>query len=176
LLVTICRLTKHKRPDVSVRVAETLRSLGIKAHLLLLGDGPMRSELEAMVAKLGLSNEVSIAGHVGNPLDYLAAADVVLHPSLLESSCVVIKEAGLLKKPVVVCQGIGDFDEYMKDGYNGFVAAGDVFHDNAVKLLVEGRWTDQRLCENLRVEILSRFAIGQVITQYEALVSNYPKL
>jgi glycosyltransferase involved in cell wall biosynthesis len=51
----------------------------------------------------------------------MAAADLLIHPSLTEASSNVVKEMGLLKKPVAVCEHVGDFDDYIKDMENGYI-------------------------------------------------------
>ncbi|MEJ1239010.1 glycosyltransferase family 4 protein [Chryseolinea sp. T2] len=173
VMLTIGRLTQYKRPDVSVEIAQRLKQRGIDAVLLLLGDGPMRQQLEDEVSKNGLSDCVFFKGHVPNVLDFLEAADIVLHPSLLESSCVVIKEAGLLKKPVLLCKDVGDFNEYMIDGTNGFVADAENFANTAIEIISHKFWQNRPdIGENLHNTITRRFDIDNVLPQYLDLLSS----
>lgn len=64
-----------------------------KARLLILGDGPQRPELEALVAELGLSDVIALAGYVENPLKFFARADVFVLSSHVEGMPNVLIEA-----------------------------------------------------------------------------------
>ena len=175
LLVTVCRLTKFKRPEISVQVLKRLNDANLDAKLLILGSGDMRDHLNLTIAENKLDNRVYLLGHVSNVLDYLAAADFVLHPSVLESSCVVIKEAGLVRKPVIVCNGVGDFDEYINDGKNGFSIDRSEFVDNAFDLIVnnmENYRYLKSLGDNLNLSILRLFNIRELAKQYQELLNE----
>ena len=137
LLLTACRLTTHKRPELSIALLSKLRDLGVSASLLILGSGDLTEQLKNQISERGLTGKVFLLGHVRNILDYMDAADFIVHPSVLESSCVVIKEAGLIKKPVIACASIGDFDDYVVNGSNGFLVDVDHFVDQAADLIDE---------------------------------------
>lgn len=64
-----------------------------KARLIILGDGPLRGELESLILKLGLSNVVSLEGYVENPLKYFVHADVFALSSHVEGLPNVLVEA-----------------------------------------------------------------------------------
>lgn len=53
-------------------------------HLVLIGDGDMRSEIEQKVTSLGLTNKVTFTGNIDNVSEYLNAIDLVVMPSLYE--------------------------------------------------------------------------------------------
>jgi glycosyltransferase involved in cell wall biosynthesis len=83
-----------------------LRALGqvrqqIPASLLILGDGPLRSELEQQIADEGLQSAVVIAGFNTNPWPYFAAADIFVLSSDCEGYGNVIVEALYAGLPVV---------------------------------------------------------------------------
>ncbi len=62
-------------------------------RLLILGDGPLRSDLNAQICELGLSDVVSLLGYVENPLKYFARADVFVLSSHVEGLPNVLIEA-----------------------------------------------------------------------------------
>ena len=64
-----------------------------RARLMILGDGPLRSELEALIIALGLEAVVSLLGYVENPLKYFARADVFVLSSHVEGLPNVLVEA-----------------------------------------------------------------------------------
>ena len=175
LAITVCRLTKYKRPDLCIEIVKKLRQEGVPIRLLILGAGPMEAELKSRIADGDLQNDVELIGHVNNPLDYIAASDVMIHPSILESSCVVLKEAGLLRKPVIVCRGIGDADEYIVNEFNGFLLDASSFEQEAVETIkrffVEGN-TIEGMGDRLRESILKNFSIQNVFSDYHKILGN----
>jgi len=170
LLITVCRLTHFKRPDLSIRLVQKLRVSNVDAKLIILGSGDMKPELEEYVRIHDLDNLVFLPGHIDNVLDYLAAADFLIHPSVLESSCVVVKEAGLVERPVIVCQGIGDFDDYIRHCETGFLVRKEHFVEDASEIILTNLTNPKMLKEmgqRLRDDVLKRFDIGRVLSQYD---------
>ena len=53
-------------------------------HLVLIGDGSMRTEIEQKVASLGLTNKVTFTGNIDNVSEFLNAIDIIIMPSLYE--------------------------------------------------------------------------------------------
>lgn len=173
LLITVCRLTSFKRPALAIEVVSRLVREGFNAKLILLGDGELREALSESIVTSGLQERIFMPGHVKNVLDYLAASDFLIHPSLLDSSSVAIKEAGLMRLPPMVCKGIGDFDDLVKSGVNGFLVEPDEFVDQSVAIIrqyyleptVRGQMGD-----NLRKSILENFEIGVVSKKWLELL------
>ncbi len=64
-----------------------------QVRLLILGDGPLRAELDKLIIALGLSNFVALLGYVENPLKYFAHADVFVLSSHVEGLPNVLVEA-----------------------------------------------------------------------------------
>lgn len=62
-------------------------------RLIILGEGPLRNELEGLVVKLGLSDRVSLPGNVENPLKYFFHSDVFVLSSYVEGLPNVLVEA-----------------------------------------------------------------------------------
>ena len=64
-----------------------------RAQLMILGDGPLRGELQALISELGLDDTVRLLGYVENPLKYFARADVFVLSSHVEGLPNVLVEA-----------------------------------------------------------------------------------
>lgn len=78
--------------------ADLVRAMNVlprqrRARLMILGDGPLRSELQALVIELGLQDVVSLLGYVDNPLKYFVRADVFVLSSHVEGLPNVLVEA-----------------------------------------------------------------------------------
>lgn len=174
LLIMVGRLDKYKRPGLSIEVLHELVKRGNHAKLLILGNGTLKSVLQEQVKSLSLSERVFFVGHVEEVLDYMAASDFVLHPSESEASCVVIKEAGLMQKPVIVCSGVGDFDDYLQFGKNGFPVGKDRFVPEAINIILNNYTNVQEmkiLGKNLESTVLERFSISEVYPLYKSLLN-----
>jgi glycosyltransferase involved in cell wall biosynthesis len=77
---------------------------------VIVGDGPLRAELEARAAELGLARHVMLAGSRADASDIIASADVLVHSSMREGLPLVLLEAMLLEVPVVAVDATGVAD------------------------------------------------------------------
>jgi glycosyltransferase involved in cell wall biosynthesis len=173
LLVTACRLTKFKRPNLSIAVLKKLRDANVKAHLIILGTGEIMDELKNYAKDLAVVDHVTFEGHVMNVLEYLGAADFIIHPSVLESSSVVIKEAGIVNKPVIVCKGVGDFDDFITNERNGFLVEENQFVDQAYEVIINNHKNNALLCSmgvKLCESVFALFNIDKIGAQYKQLL------
>jgi glycosyltransferase involved in cell wall biosynthesis len=85
---------------------------------VLVGDGPMRPDLEARAAALGVVGRLTFSGAVADPTPWLAAADVVAAPSRNEGMGRAIVEAMALGIPVVGA-AVGGIPSVIVDGECG---------------------------------------------------------
>jgi glycosyltransferase involved in cell wall biosynthesis len=172
VLLTVCRLTRYKRPELSVEVLKKLHASGLMAKLVILGRGELQHELEEKIKRENLQEYCFLPGYVNNVLEYMAAADLLVHPSLLESSCITVKEAGLVKLPVVVCRNIGDFNEIIEDGINGFIVDADNFAEETSALIINLSSNKDKLsatAHRLKETVYELFDIAKVGPIYEKL-------
>ena len=90
--------------------------------LVLLGDGALRSQLEARIAELGLRDHVRMPGFVqyGELPNYYALAGAFVHPSTIEPWGLVVNEAMASGLPVLVSERCGCVPELVREGENGF--------------------------------------------------------
>ena len=129
VLLTVGVLSDQKGVDIAIEALARLRAGGRLAHLVVVGDGPFRPELERLVRERGVWDAVTFTGALANE-DAAAcygAADVFVFPTLrVEAFGVVTIEAMAAERPVVVSR-IGATPEIVDDGETGFlVPPGDV--------------------------------------------------
>jgi len=170
LLITVGRLTKYKRPELVIELVRQANLSGLNVKALFLGVGEEEAQLIKLTKECLIDSRIFFIGFVSNTLDYLAAADILIHPSLLESSCVVVKEAALVELPVMVCKGVGDFDNYMLHEMNGIVLDRDNFVEQALLQLQKFHRDSEPFREmgkKLKIEIMDRFAIDRVYPKYK---------
>ncbi len=102
-LVCIGRLTEQKGHLLLIEAAGRLAAEGLAFKLILVGDGELRTQIEAMIAQLGLQNHVEITGWASNleVQQQLLASRAMVLPSFAEGLPVVIMEALALSRPVI---------------------------------------------------------------------------
>ena len=92
------------------------------AQLWLVGDGPLRPDIEAKVVEAGLSSSVRFLGYRTDTLSFLRDADVLILPSILEGLPAVILEAFYCETPVVA-YSVGGISEVVRSGETGYLVA-----------------------------------------------------
>ncbi|MEO8474627.1 MAG: glycosyltransferase, partial [Chryseolinea sp.] len=138
-----------------------------------LGQGELKDQLSDLIATNGLVDRVIMPGHVENVMELLSIADFLIHPSLLDSSSVTVKEAGLAGLPVIVCEGIGDFDSYIVNEKNGFLVNPNSFVNDAFELIAkykDDKVKLEQMSSNLREVILDQFQIENTIKGWQKLI------
>lgn len=130
-LVSVGGLIDRKRPQLALEALRLLRGDGIDASLTLVGDGPLRAELEAAAAAAGLSGEVAITGLVApeQVREELRAADVFILPTSHETFCVSAAEAVAAGLPAVVTD-LSAVRDFLTE-HNSVLVPGDTAADFA---------------------------------------------
>jgi len=125
LILGAGRLTEQKDFDTLVRAFAIVR-LARPARLVILGDGRMRSKLEARIKELGLDNDVALPGFTPNPYAWMARAALFVLSSAWEGSPNVLTEALALGTPSVSTDCPSGPREVLAGGRFGpLVAVGD---------------------------------------------------
>jgi len=95
-------------------------------RLMILGDGPERASLEALVAERGLTGSVDLPGWISNPYPYMAHAGVFVLSSRWEGLPSVLIEALFCEVPVVAMDCLSGPREILEGGrYGALVPVGD---------------------------------------------------
>ena len=90
------------------------------SHLHLIGDGPLRTEIEQAVAEKNLADNISFYGFSKEAINYMHQADVVVLPSIIEGLPGVILEAMYAKTPVIA-YNVGGISEVIQNGATGYL-------------------------------------------------------
>ena len=126
VLIAVGRLYPQKDFPTLIRAVADLRERR-DVRLIVLGEGPARSELEALVKSLGLSDVVDLPGFVSPPWPWMARADVFALSSWAEGWPNVLAEALALGVPVVATDCPTGPREILDGGRFGrLVPVGDV--------------------------------------------------
>ena len=118
----IARLFPLKGHEQFFTAAAEIAKTRPDAHFLLVGDGPLRADLEHRADELGVRNRTHFTGRVlpGQVAECIQAMDVVVHTSLREGIARVLPQAGAVGKPVVTF-ALDGAPEVIQDGVTGFL-------------------------------------------------------
>jgi glycosyltransferase involved in cell wall biosynthesis len=120
--VAPARLVPVKGFDILIKAF--IRLKGTNSRLLIIGDGPLRKELEERVKSYKLGEKVMFTGMVDNVEDYLSIADVFVMASHNEGLSCSIIEAMFASLPVVTTS-VGGNSELVKDSMTGYLTSPD---------------------------------------------------
>jgi alpha-1,3-mannosyltransferase len=122
-LVTIGRLSENKNVAGLLKVFAAARAVTPGLRLVVVGDGPLRPELEALAARLAIADVVIWRGAVDDAAlrDELARADFFLSAAQYEGFGLAVVEAMAAGVPVFVNR-IEAFEALVEDGRSGFLA------------------------------------------------------
>ncbi len=171
----VSRLAWKKAIRHLVQATPRLLESAPEARVVIAGDGPLRAELEAEAAALGVRDRVLFLGSVEDTVGLMAAFDVFVLPSIVEGMSNALLEAMAAGRPVVATD-VGGNSEVVVDGETGFlVKSGDASQLAAamVKLIEApemaaemGAAGRRRVLEHYRVDVMTR----RVEDMYDALL------
>lgn len=169
------KLTKYKGVKYLIYAAKK-----IPAHIFILGDGPEKENLKALVKKIGLSN-VHFAGHLGSDTkklnEFYNLADVFVAPSVWDEPLgLVILEAMACRTPVVVTRK-GGIPLAVKNGVNGYFVRPKNSREIVEKVnkLLEDEKRRLKMGENARGIVERRFSWEKIATRFERIYEKYRK-
>ncbi len=110
LILTVAQLVACKGHRDLLEAMQSIIARRPETRLVLAGDGPLRTSLEAQASTLGIGSHVQFLGHRTDVPDLLAAADLFILPSLSEALPVTLMEAMLAGCPIVTTTAGGVTD------------------------------------------------------------------
>ena len=168
---TVARLEPQKGIPFLIEAMELLQSSGVDAELWIVGDGPDRPELEAMVnASPGLRDSVKFLGRRDDVPGILSQLDIFVLPSLWEGLPNAVMEAMAARLPVVATNVDGT-PELVNDGETGLLVppkSAEALADAIAKLVADGALR-QRMGQAGRRRIEQHFTEDRMIAETEAL-------
>lgn len=122
VIFCLARLSPVKDHETLIKAFEILRARGVRARLVMAGDGELRGELERRVARSPAGKDMDLLPGVADPRPLYARADVVALSSVNEGMPNVLLEAMACG---LACVGtaVGGVAEVIRSGRTGFVVA-----------------------------------------------------
>jgi glycosyltransferase involved in cell wall biosynthesis len=159
-----------KGVDVLLKAIAELNALGLKTTCTVVGDGPLKEQLQETAQTLGVAGQTVFAGVCADPADYLKKASFFVLPSRSEGMPNVLLEAMACGLPIIATS-VGGIPDIIRDGCNGLVIAPDDVP--ALRLALTSLMTDhdlvRRLGKQARKDAEEHFSIDKVADAYLSL-------
>lgn len=166
VFLAVGRLTTQKDFSTLIKAFALLRKHRL-ARLIILGEGELRTELEAMVNMLGIAEDISLPGFVENPYAYMYNANAFILSSRWEGLPTVLIEAMACGCPVVATDCPSGPKEILDAGkYGALVPVGDEIALSAAMSNV----LDNSVNTDLLVQRTMDFSVEQATSKYLALL------
>lgn len=135
--VLVARLVPIKRIDLFIRALRIVADRHPSVRGLIVGDGPLRGNLEQLSAELGLTSVLTFAGQQVDVWPWLRRSRVFVLTSDSEGLALSLMEASLIGLPAVVSR-VGDLPDLVEHGVSGYLVEGrtpDAFAERFMDLL-----------------------------------------
>jgi glycosyltransferase involved in cell wall biosynthesis len=176
LVVMVGSITPQKDPQTFVRAMAVVRRSVPTVQALIVGDGPLRGEVEELIRQLNLGDTIHLTGFRTDVESLIAASDVTCLSSVQEGTSGVLIDALSLERPVAATAA-GGTPEVVEDGVTGLlVPVGD---SERLGAAVARLLTERSLAARLAAagkESAARFSIERTVEQtmrvYERLLDG----
>jgi glycosyltransferase involved in cell wall biosynthesis len=166
-VATVARFHAVKDHSTLLRGFQQAATVRPDVDLLLVGDGPLRGELEEQTRLLGLVGRVRFMGVRSDIPAILRAVDLFALTSVSEAASLTILEAMASQLPVVVT-AVGGNPEMVRDGIDGLLVprgdAGAV--GRALLQLLDDPATAAKMGAHGRARVEKRYQLSQTVENY----------
>lgn len=165
--VLVCVARLHEQKD-HVTLLQAMTRLPSSYRLFLVGDGPLRDELDEAIARLSLKDRVTFTGTLPNPYPLMQRADVIVLPSREEGFGLVAAEAAALDVPFVGSEVGGLSEVCALLGHRTFTLGDHEALADAIRGVTCGTYDNQSAAES--VDRL--FSPSEIAARYLRLASG----
>lgn len=168
IIIHVSNFRKVKRVEDVLRTFDLVRKK-VPSKLILVGDGPERSNIEKLCRELNTCNDIISLGKIANPKDILAVGDLFVLPSETESFGLAALEAMAMRLPVI-STNTGGLPELNIQGLTGYLSPVGDYEDmakHAISIL-DNEATLQRFKQQA-YEHAKTFDINIILPQYEKI-------
>ncbi len=167
-LVAMGRLHPQKGFDTLLQAMAIVHAAAPELRLTVLGEGPLRSDLESLRNDLGLMDVVTFPGRVKRPHDVLKQAELFILSSVTEGFPNVLCEAMAVGLPVVSTNCPSGPNEIIESGQNGqLVPVGDAQAMAAAVLSLMDDDVARKEMGNSARHVVQRFSLPEVLRAWD---------
>jgi glycosyltransferase involved in cell wall biosynthesis len=164
----VARLAEVKDHSTLFRACKILNDNRIDFRLLVIGDGPLKSNLVKLADSLGLQNTIIFTGTRHDIPDLLNAMDIFVLSSISEGISLTLIEAMSCFLPIVATN-VGGNPEVIVDGETGFLVPSQNAEALADKLILLMKMPDvrRRMGKAGRARAVKLFSMQKAVMSYE---------
>jgi sugar transferase (PEP-CTERM/EpsH1 system associated) len=173
----VARLDPIKNHACLIKAMKTVAARLPRTVLLIIGDGPLRSELESMREDLGLQNHIKFLGARSDIGELLSVLDVFVLSSFSEGLSLTLIEACAAAKPIVATD-VGGNAEIVKHECNGLLVPSDQPEALAKAILeiLANKEKARVMGEKGRKKFEEEFTLDGMVRKYENLYESFLSL
>lgn len=170
---SVTRLSYQKSPGDFIRMANEILKSNTRVSFLLVGDGPLRKEIETMIGEYKISEKVILTGFRSNIPELLSIMDVFVLTSLWEGLPRVLPQAMAMGIPIVATR-VDGVPEAVKHGENGFLVPVRDFRATAKRTLqlIENPLLAKRIGETGKKMVYPEFCVREMVKKTEKLYED----
>jgi glycosyltransferase involved in cell wall biosynthesis len=170
LVIGLCAVFREeKRHTDLLEAIARLRTQGVPARAVLVGDGPLRPQIEAAIDHLGLRGSVVLAGFQSDVRPFIAMCDAMALTSHSETFPIATLEYMAFGR-ALVASDVGGMREQVADGVNGLLyPAGDIAALSAALSSLADPALRSRLGQGALATVRERFSEQLMLARYERL-------
>jgi glycosyltransferase involved in cell wall biosynthesis len=170
IIGSIAELNPSKALENLIYATQSLR----EGHILVMGEGASRTELETLIKRLDLEDRVHLVGFVDGARSLLKAFDIFVLPSRKEGFPYTLLEAGVATIPVVATT-VGGVPEIIEDNRTGLLVPPDdpAALAQAIRHIADQPELQDRLRKNLRDKVEREFTLDEMVKKTIAVYSAY---
>ena len=173
-LLSTGRLTHQKGHEYFIQAMAKVVSRFPNAKAGICGDGPLRSQLESQIVRLGLSNSVKLLGAWDDISPVLASADIFVLPSRWEGLSRALMEAMAAGIPVIASQ-VGGIKNLVTDNVNGLLIPAEDSEklENSILQLIENPEMMKRLAAAAQTHVLDVHSTDSMCRKHYDLMMSF---
>lgn len=170
IILFVGRLVKYKGIEYLFKAMKTVIQTFKNTCLLIVGDGPLRNNLEYLSSKMNLETNIVFVGNVNSRIlpNIYRIADLFVLPSISNSEGfgIVLLEAMAHAKPVIA-SNVGGIPHIVKNGFNGLLVAPRNYKElgNRIIDLLSDNVNSQKLGQRGQEYIIKNYSWEQTIKQ-----------
>jgi len=168
IIGTVAHLTDHKGHRYLIEAIPRILEVFPQARFLFVGEGELRSQLEAMNRKLGIEDKVVLTGFREDIPEILSILNLFVLPSHLEGLCTSLMDAMYMGIPIIATTA-GGISEIVEDGKSGLLVPpkNPEFLAEAVIKLLEDKSRQEKFSKEGRKRVIQKFEILAVVEKIE---------
>lgn len=171
-VLSVGGLIKRKDPELLVRAMRLVVAAQPEAHLFLLGDGPLKPQVTALIEELGLSRSVHVLGWRADVDEYVRFADLSVLASSSDPLPQVLLESLMCGVPVVTTRSTSEWDRVLTEPQLGRIV--DVRDERELADAIQGVLgeTDKRQRHAIAGYARARFDRSLMATAYSRVLDD----